>query len=395
MIRRILQKVQAPYWIRHSHSEGWRSNTPVLVIESDDWGSIRMPNRTSYDALAAQGYKLHRSVLCTDMRERCEDLLALFEVLDAHRDSRGRPACLTGNMVLANPDFTKIRNSNFSSYEYSTLATETGSQSDYGKVLQLMQEGLQQHIFIPQFHTREHIRWWMWLEGLRAGSNELRTLFELGISSLPKNVSKEGWRLDGPVYAGAEELAHYGVSLKKMIEDGIQIFRSTFGFSPVSAIAPYYTWDDDVERFWQTNGIRYIQSSLFQLIGNSSRRKCHFTGQRAKSGLLYTVRNCNFEQNDGGDKRLAHCLAEIEKTFKRNQPAILCSHRINYVGGISPENRDVNLHLLSTLLQTVLERWPNVIFLSSPELGFMIEKGINDPRKVEFSPSQNEVLIER
>lgn len=391
----MFRKLQTSYWIRRSHSEGWRSNTPVLVIESDDWGSIRMPSRDSYDALAARGYKLHRSVLCTDMRERYEDLLALFEVLDTHRDSRGRPACLTGNMVLANPDFTKIRNANFSSYEYSTLATETGSQSDYGKVLQLMQEGLQQHIFIPQFHTREHIRWWKWLEGLRAGSKELCTLFELGICSLPKNVSKEGWRLDGPVYAGDSELARYCVSLRDMIEDGIQIFRSTFGFSPVSAIAPNYTWDDDVERLWQANGIRYVQGSLYQLIGGSPHRKWHFTGERTKSGLLYLVRNCNFEQNDGGAKRLAHCLNEIEKTFKRNQPAILCSHRINYIGGISPENRDVNLHLLSTLLQTVLERWPDVTFLSSPELGFMIEKGINVPQKVEFSPSQNGICIER
>ena len=50
------------------------------------------------------------------------------------------------------------------------------------------------------------------------------------------------------------------------------------------------------------------------------------------------------------------------------QPAIVSTHRINYVGGVSTENRDRGIEILTTYLDKVLQKWPDVKFMSSAEL---------------------------
>ena len=37
---------------------GWRTNRHIVVIESDDWGSIRMPSKEVYDKLKTYGRKV-------------------------------------------------------------------------------------------------------------------------------------------------------------------------------------------------------------------------------------------------------------------------------------------------------------------------------------------------
>ena len=39
---------------------GWRTNRHIVVIESDDWGSIRMPSKEVYDKLLKEGYRASR-----------------------------------------------------------------------------------------------------------------------------------------------------------------------------------------------------------------------------------------------------------------------------------------------------------------------------------------------
>lgn len=37
---------------------GWHTKRKIIVIESDDWGSIRMPSRQAYDYLLSKGYNI-------------------------------------------------------------------------------------------------------------------------------------------------------------------------------------------------------------------------------------------------------------------------------------------------------------------------------------------------
>ena len=93
---------------------GWRTDRKIVVIESDDWGSIRMPSRSAYEKLLHSGVAVDRDPYSRyDCLASEDDLTALFEILGSHRGSDGRPAVFTANCVVANPDFDKIRAANF------------------------------------------------------------------------------------------------------------------------------------------------------------------------------------------------------------------------------------------------------------------------------------------
>jgi hypothetical protein len=87
------------------------------------------------------------------------------------------------------------------------------------------------------------------------------------------------------------------------------------------------------------------------------------------------VRNCKFEPTADPNKDWVNsCLKEIQTAYRWKKPAIIESHRVNYIGYINPGNRDKNLKLLGELLAAVKKRWPDVEFMSSDQLGQVIEE---------------------
>lgn len=40
---------------------GWKTNRKIVVIESDDWGSIRMEDKKSYNSLLQKNIPLDKS----------------------------------------------------------------------------------------------------------------------------------------------------------------------------------------------------------------------------------------------------------------------------------------------------------------------------------------------
>jgi hypothetical protein len=108
-------------------------------------------------------------------------------------------------------------------------------------------------------------------------------------------------------------------------------------------------------------------------LGNGqSRRVLHYIGQRNNFGQHYLTRNCFFEPADPSKDWLASCLSEIAAAFRMRKPAVISSHRINYIGGLNPANRVNGLSLLSQLLKKITTRWPDVEFMTSAELGDLI-----------------------
>lgn len=89
--------------------------------------------------------------------------------------------------------------------------------------------------------------------------------------------------------------------------------------------------------------------------------------------LTYTVRNCFFEPSSHeGEDVVESCLNQVEQSFKNRKPAIISSHRINYIGFIQELNRTRNLEFLFSLLNKILKRWPDVEFLTSQDLALML-----------------------
>ncbi len=97
--------------------------------------------------------------------------------------------------------------------------------------------------------------------------------------------------------------------------------------------------------------------------------KRHYTGQRNRWDQIYTIRNVNFEPFSKPNLDWVNkTLFEIENAFKWKSPAIISTHRVNYVSGMNKKNRDKNLKQLKDLIQSVLNKWPDVTFCSSDEL---------------------------
>jgi len=97
-----------------SNIPGWHTDRRIIVIESDDWGSIRMPNKQAYNLLLSKGIRVDSCPYNRyDSLASEEDLSMLFEVLDRFRDINGNPPILTANCVLVNPDFKRISESGF------------------------------------------------------------------------------------------------------------------------------------------------------------------------------------------------------------------------------------------------------------------------------------------
>ena len=93
-------------------------------------------------------------------------------------------------------------------------------------------------------------------------------------------------------------------------------------------------------------------------------------------GKLFLVRNCVFEpsQKPAGFDNVGECLKDIQNAFFWKKPAIITAHRLNFVGYINPENRDRNLKMLKELLSSILKKWPDAEFMTSPQLGNLINE---------------------
>ena len=91
--------------------------------------------------------------------------------------------------------------------------------------------------------------------------------------------------------------------------------------------------------------------------------------------MRYLIRNAFFEpyQKNSIDW-ISDCLSRIAIAFLWNKPAIISTHRINYIGVLDKNHRDNNIRQLSILLKSIVKKWPDVEFMSSDQLGDLMEK---------------------
>ncbi|MCX5653869.1 MAG: hypothetical protein NTY65_04375 [Planctomycetota bacterium] len=374
-------RLRKEWSVVQAYLRGWRTPHRILVIESDDWGSIRASSREAYDRLVAAGYPMGRSAFGADALETDEDLDRLFNVLGSVRDASGRPACMTANMVMANPDFDRIRQHDFRYYFHEPACLTLARSAERQGVTRRWSEGAERQVFVPQLHAREHVCWWKWLTALRAGSVEARLTFDLGMCGVPRDASKEGQGFYSPVYLDDAELERQGVDLAAMVKEGAALFEKQFGHRSLTAIAPNYCWTCHVEHLWAEVGVRFVQGATLQDVGSVLHQRCHYLGQRTATGGWYLVRNCLLEPSGANGEGAADCcLRQVACAFRMHQPAIVSSHRVNYVGSIIPSNRARGLRQLRRLLDAICRRWPDVLFMSSPELGCLIagQRGASD-----------------
>jgi hypothetical protein len=358
------------------NSRGWRTNRKIIVIESDDWGSIRMPSKHVYDELLAQGFPVDKlSYLKYDSLESNSDLESLFQVLSSYRDTKGNHPVITANTIMTNPDFDKIRESGYIKYCYELFTETLKHYPEHDRVFDLYQKGFKEKIFYPQLHGLEHLNVRRWMNSLRNENSTARIafdyeLFDLGVSHT--EITEDSF-IDALSPENRDEIQYEESSLFKAAE----LFKEVFGYESITFIAPCYIWLPELEKTLCEIGVKNIQSGIYQLvpkIGQVSnfKKKLHYSGERNLS-LTYTVRNCFFEPSTNNNSDVIDlCLTQIERAFKKRKPAIIASHRVNYIGYINESNRTRTLGMLDILLNKLLKKWPDVEFLTSDELARML-----------------------
>ena len=360
-----------------SNIPDWKTRRRIVVFESDDWGSLRMPSTETFKRLDEAGIILRNPNGDAERFNRLDnlatsrDLEGLYEVLSSVKDSRGNPAVFTPVSIVANPDFQKIEASGFQEYFYEpfteTLKRFPGCENSF----ELWKEGIEKKLFVPQMHGREHLNVIAWMKALSSGDEQAILAFKEGFwgfipAGFPAVSYQSAFLLGDPVEKEYQ---------KKLIRDGLQLFEDTFNFKAVFFVPPNGILNNSMNRTLAENGIRFRSGSKIQIepLGmGRSRTRLHYHGQR-DGGIRYMIRNSVFEPGKKGIDWVDSCLHEVSSAFRWQKPAIISTHRVSYVGALYPENRDNGLKQLSRLLKEIHKNWPDVEFMTTAQLGALMD----------------------
>jgi hypothetical protein len=358
-----------------SNIPGWRINRKIIVFESDDWGSIRMPSSESFEKLKSAGLNLRsrdaERYNLNDTLATAEDLEKLFEVITTVKDKNGHPAVFTPVTIVANPDFQKIKESDFNEYFYEPFTETLKRYPGCEKSFELWLEGINKQIFIPQLHGREHLNVTTWMNALRMKDNQAHLAFNEGVwGYVPETYPLVDYQAAFLPYSPHEIEYH-----KEIISDGIKLFKKIFGYQAEYFVPPNGYFNNSLNHTLAKNGIKYRSASKMQVepLGNGKfRRVFHWLGQKDKDGIRYITRNCSFEPSQPGKDWIDSCLHDIKNAFHFHKPAIISTHRVNYIGSLNKGNRDNGLLQLKKLLFKITREWPDIEFMTTPHLGMLI-----------------------
>jgi len=348
---------------------GWITNKKIVVIESDDWGSVRIPSKKVYEHLLEKNIPVDKNYFTLyDTLESEEDLSDLFEILIKYKDYHGNHPCITANTIVANPDFERIKNSNFNEFHYEPFWLTYSKYPRHHKSLTIWKDALKHHILWPQFHGRDHLNPSEYLKTLRSSKYE-QIAFDQSAIIGGTSSSK---RLSGFMAAFDYETIDEYKTFNDVIVEGQKLFEQSFGFKSRSFIAPTGLRSDSLDEVLAKNGIEYHQHSRqpLPLYEAKSTVRNRFWGSENDYGQIYGRRNGVFEpaRNKNYDW-VDSVLGDAKIAFHGRKPLVINSHRVNYVGGIDPKNKARTLKLLDQVFNALITKYPDILFLSSDQLG--------------------------
>ncbi len=362
---------------RHlSNIPGWRSNRKLVVFESDDWGSIRMPDSLTYekaknsslDLFSGEGSRYNS----LDALESAADIEALTTTLQGFTDKKGNAPKFTLIVNTGNPDFERIKALHFKEFIFEDFYT-TYKRFGLHQTLDKIKEGISKNVLFPQFHGREHLNATVWLHDLQKGDEAALKGFELGI-----------WGFNNKHPLGISYQAAFDVANpleidthKQILANGLDVFENVFGYKARYFVPPNGPLNFGVLPILSEKGIDILAVGKRQQepLGNGRYQlRKHHLGMQNKYGQIYITRNATFEPSDKQKDWVSACMESARIAFLWRKPLVISTHRVNYVGGIDESNRSNGCLQLKILLQHLLKQWPDIEFMSSVELADTIRK---------------------
>ena len=348
---------------------GATTNRKLVAFLVDDWGSVRTRDKKAVEYLKSKQIDIDKSRFSRfDSLASESDLCALFDTLQSVKDKNGNYACFTAVMNPCNPNFEAIRNNHFTEF-VSEPFTDTLHKYGYTNVFDLWQEGIAEKIFYPVFHGTEHVSRSQLMKSLQTNHPPDRWAFECDTVGVPGSLNG----IMQPCYVKS---ANDNEAIIEVLLHGLDVFEELFGFP-----TRYFKAGDDVisPAIYPTLkdfGVKYMDEPIYmnRYLGDGKTKRCFaFTGKTNHAGQRLLVRNCMFEPTVNLHvDAFSHCLQMINAAFTMKKPAIISSHRVNYVGAIDEKNREDGLARLTLLLKEMVKRYPEVEFVNACQLGEIV-----------------------
>lgn len=359
--------------------KGWKTNRKIIVFESDDWGSIRTSGKYALDDFRKKGLPIeYDAYTMLDSLESNDDIEFLLNLLASFKTESGNEIKFTINNIVANPDFNAIKDNNFENYYFEYFTDTLNSYSDSDNVMEKYRNGIKENLLSIQFHGREHLHIKNWMNKLQsknplsllAFQHNMFTYYpEINANCTAQNLDSFGYHFQSDFN-----------DIPSLINNGLNIFEEIWGFKSRTIVCPCHIWNPELNSYFKLFNINQIQSGFKQMVPilneNYKNKIRHYTGEKSKEGILFTVRNVNFEPAIDSNDAIERAIKQIETAFFWNTPAIVSTHRLNYISRLDIKNRDNNLKKLEQLLSKLIKKWPSLEVLTSDELGHVMTNEI-------------------
>ncbi|MGA2645155.1 MAG: hypothetical protein ABSF15_10610 [Candidatus Sulfotelmatobacter sp.] len=380
LLRRVSQRGRSLLRV-----EGFAFDRPLVLLQSDDWGRVGVRDGEAWEQLRRSGIDLGQRNYDFYSLETATDVEAIVSLLNRHRDSNGRPACLGMNFLLANVDFAKVLADNFRQVHLRSLTRGLPDGWQRPGLFESYREGIAAGVLSPALHGTTHFCRTAVERALNDPGERgilLRTLWQVGVPYIHWRMPWIGFEYSDHATNGREAFLSSGIQ-HALIGNAVDTFTRFFEQPPRSACAPGYRATKSTHRAWVKHGVKVAQN------GPGSAMPPHFEAGGDDDGgqpLLHLYRTIDFEPFARRDFSLDTCLTVAEENFSRGVPAIVSVHSINFHSTLK-DFRGRTVDLLDEFLTALESRHSDLLYVRDEDLYDLVEKGM-------FESMQSKVTVQ-
>jgi hypothetical protein len=307
----------------------WR-RLRAVVLESDDWGLCAWaPDEQAQRVLAdtpafrsTAGRRYGGSTL-----ENAADVRALADLMLEFRGGDGFPPVWQANTVMAAPDYERLQAPLFEIdsvplVDLPEFPSRWKRPGPWDAVTAACDAG----VWRPELHGHHHLPERAWLTALRRGAADARRAHEV----------------QSPICAAVEASGEYDPSepaevRARNLDQAVAKFTRLLGRGPQSFCPPDYRWDDTLEAQAERLGVTTLQGKAEQMGPRFPKLRHLLLRHRwphRRGGRFYLPPRIAFEPGRG-DRPLPVLVERardaVRQSWSRGQPAVISTHRVNYV----------------------------------------------------------------
>jgi len=347
----------------------WR-RLKAVVLESDDWGLCAWsPDEQARLVLSdtpafrtPAGARYGGSTL-----ESAADVRAITDLLLEFRGGDALPPVLQANTVLASPDYVGLDPPLFPAdhmplIDFPQTPSRWARPGLWGEVVRAREAG----VWWPELHGLHHLPENAWLSALRRAEADARRAHEQ----------------QSPVCEAVEASGEYDASepietRRRNLELAVEKFRVLFGRAPTSFCPPDYRWDESSDADAERLGLTTFQGKA-ERAGAALPRLRRVLGRYPwpdfEGTRFHLPPRIAFEPSAG--ERASRVGVDAARraartAWGRSQPAVISTHRVNYVH-LDDDRARAGREQLRALLGALTE--DGAMFVTDAEVRSLVER---------------------